>query len=132
MTILKLTGEVILQKYYQNTNFFFYHLFIYICIFSSLQHGDPLTHTYIYSFFSNVFHHKWLDRVPSATQNDPIADIPKATFCIFHCLGSLNLYFQLYFYVSVNEKLHIFKIYNLMNFDLCLHPWNHNPSPQSS
>ena len=43
--------------------------------FSTVQHGDPVTHTCINSFFSHYeFHHKRLDRVPRATQQDPIAD----------------------------------------------------------
>ena len=41
--------------------------------FSTVQHSDPVTHTCIQSFFSHyMFHHKWLDRVPSATQQEPI------------------------------------------------------------
>ena len=45
----------------------FYHLYIYF--FSTVQHGDSVTLTCIHSFFSHyVFHHKCLDRVPSATQ----------------------------------------------------------------
>ena len=54
--------------------FVFYHLFIHI-FFSTVQHGDPVTHTRIHSFFSHyVIHHNWLDRVPSATEQDPIAN----------------------------------------------------------
>ena len=42
--------------------------FIDIYIFPTVQHGDPVIHKCIHSFSSHyVFHHKWLDRVPSAT-----------------------------------------------------------------
>ena len=56
---------------------FFNHLFIYIYIyiFYTEQHDDPVTQICTHSFFSHyVLHHKWLDRVPSATQRDPIAN----------------------------------------------------------
>ena len=47
-------------------NFFFFLLCMYF--FPTAQHGEPVTHTCIHSFFSHyVFHHNWLDRVPSAT-----------------------------------------------------------------
>ena len=50
-------------------------IFSLLLFFSTVQHGDPVTHTCIHSFFSHyMFHHKWPDRVPSATQQDPIAD----------------------------------------------------------
>ena len=56
-------------------NLFFKILFLYIYIFSTAQHGDPVTHTCIHSFFSHyIFHHNWLGRVPSATQQDPTAN----------------------------------------------------------
>ena len=44
--------------------------------FSSLPLGNPVTHTCIHSFFSHIImlHHKWLDRGPSATQQDLIAN----------------------------------------------------------
>ena len=46
--------------------------FIYIYIyFSTVQYGDPVTLTCIYTLFSHMFHHKGLDRVPSAKQQDP-------------------------------------------------------------
>ena len=36
---------------------YFFYFFIYI-FFSTAQHGDPVTHTCIHSFFSHyVFHH---------------------------------------------------------------------------
>ena len=55
-------------------SFFFFLSYIYI-FFSTVQRGDPVTHTYIHSFFSHyMFHHNWLDRVPSATQQDPITN----------------------------------------------------------
>ena len=60
-------------KFFLEYNFFKI-IYIYI-FFSTVQHGDPVTYTCIHSYFSHyVFHHKWLDRVPSATQQDPIAN----------------------------------------------------------
>ena len=54
--------------------FLFLFLYIYI-LFSTAQHGDPVTHTCILSFFSHyMLHHNWLDRVPSATQQGLIAN----------------------------------------------------------
>jgi len=41
--------------------FFYYYfliIYLYIYIFSTVQHGDPVTHTSIHSFFSHfMFHH---------------------------------------------------------------------------
>jgi len=34
-------------------------IFIYMYFFSTVQHGDPVTHTCMHSFFSHdMFHHK--------------------------------------------------------------------------
>ena len=70
------------ELYYSDLKIFLHLLFICVCIyiciyfFPTVQHGDPVTLTWIHSFFSHcMFHHKWLDRVPSATQQDPIANI---------------------------------------------------------
>ena len=54
----------------------FFIIYLYITyVISTVQHGDPVTHTCIHSFFSHyVFHHKWLDIVPSATQQHPTAN----------------------------------------------------------
>ena len=42
--------------------------------FSTVQHGDLVTLICIHSFLWHYMsHHKWLDRVPSATQQDSIA-----------------------------------------------------------
>ena len=55
--------------------YIYFFKFLYIYIFSTAQHGDPVTHTCIYSFFSHyVFHRNWLDRVPSATEQDPVVN----------------------------------------------------------
>ena len=54
--------------------FFFFIIYLYI-FFPTVQHGDPVTLTCIRSFFSHyMFHYKQLDRVPSATQQDLIAN----------------------------------------------------------
>ena len=72
--------------------FFFYHLFIYI--FSTLYHGDPVILTCIHYFFSYyVFQHKWLDRVPSAA------------FCM------LYVYLALLFLVSRRTYFFFFFLY---------------------
>ena len=56
-------------------SFLFFNFYLFIYIFSTAQHGDPVIHTCMHSFFSHyVFHHNWLDRVPSATKQDPIAN----------------------------------------------------------
>ena len=48
--------------------------FIYI-FFPTVQHGDPVTLACMHCFFSHdVLHYNCLDRVPSATQQDPIAN----------------------------------------------------------
>ena len=53
---------------------FIFIIYLYIYIFSTVQHGDPVTHT-LHCFFSHyMFHHKWLDRVPRDKQQDPIAN----------------------------------------------------------
>ena len=60
-------------RVYSTLNWLFKNFFIYV--FPTVQHGDPVRLTCIHSFFSHyVFHHKWLDRVPSDTQQDPIAN----------------------------------------------------------
>ena len=63
----------------------FFNFFIYIFFFTA-QHGDPVTHTCIHSFSHIVvLHHKWLDIVPSATQQDVlwlhIFSMPKSIPC---------------------------------------------------
>ena len=43
------------------------------CQFSTVQQGDPVLHTYIHSFSHIIMlHHKWLEIVPSAIQQDLI------------------------------------------------------------
>ena len=73
-------------SYFNNQTYIISSLsFIYMYIFSTVQRDDPVTHTCIHSFFLTlrvpsilffshyVFHRKWLSRIPSATQQDPIA-----------------------------------------------------------
>ena len=43
------------------------------CQLSTAQQSDPVTHTYRHSFSHIILHHKWLDPVPSAVQQDLIA-----------------------------------------------------------
>ena len=57
-------GNILVLFFIMIFMFFHYSWFIVFCQFSTVQHGDPVTHTCIHSFFS---HHKWLDIVPSAT-----------------------------------------------------------------
>ena len=55
--------------------FFFISLYIYIYIFFFLLHSMVTQlHIHVYILFSHVFHHNRLDRVPSATQQDAIAN----------------------------------------------------------
>ena len=57
-----------------NVFFFHYSWFTVFCQFSTLQQGDPVTHTYIHSFSHIIMlHHKWLDIVPSGIQQHLIA-----------------------------------------------------------
>ena len=55
---------------------YFFNDFPNTIIFSTVQHGDPVTHTCIHSFFSPIVmpHHKRLDRVPIATEQDLTAN----------------------------------------------------------
>ena len=55
-----------------------------IC-FSTVQHGVPVTHTCTILFLHIIMlHHRWLDIVLSAIQQDLIAkSIPKAIVCIY-------------------------------------------------
>jgi len=43
------------------------------CQFSTVQQGDQVIHVYILFSYIIMIHHKWLDMVPSATQQDLIA-----------------------------------------------------------
>ena len=55
--------------------FFSYSWFAVFCQFSTVQHGDPVTHTCTHSFSHIVMlHHKWPAIVPRATQQDLIAN----------------------------------------------------------
>ena len=55
--------------------FFFYFLsFIYIFFLLWSMVTQLHQHVYILFFSHYVSHHKWIDRVPSATQQDPIAN----------------------------------------------------------
>ena len=58
-------------------DFYFFHdswFRIVLSIFYCTQ-GDPITHTYIHSFFLIIMlHHKWLDIVPSTIQKDLIVN----------------------------------------------------------
>ena len=84
--------------------FIFVFLFLYVYIFSTAQHGNPVTHTCIHSFFSHyVFYHHWLDRVCIVFNDNPdvltgvplyvtncfpfvIFKIFLCLFCFFVCL----------------------------------------------
>ena len=53
------------------------HLFLFLYIYIFLLHimvTQLHIHVYILFFSHYVLHHNWLDRVPSATQQDPIAN----------------------------------------------------------
>ena len=71
--------RITLVLHFKLTFSFFPH-FIYFFIspihyfFPTIQHGDPLTHTCIHSFFSHYHAPSWLDIIPSATQQDLIAN----------------------------------------------------------
>ena len=54
--------------------FFHYSWFIVFCQFSTVHYVTQL-HIYVYILFSHIImlHHKWLDLVPHATQQDLIA-----------------------------------------------------------
>ena len=69
------TKMIIFLIYIMILIFSHYSWFTVFCWISSVQHGDPVTNTCIH-FFSHIImlHHKWLDRVPSATQQDLIAN----------------------------------------------------------
>ena len=73
----------------------FYFLIIYLHIFfSTVQYGDPVTLTCRHSFMAHyMFHHKWLDRVLSATQQDPTANLSRRqhSASIYHKLPALPL-----------------------------------------
>ena len=68
--------------------FFHYSWFTVLCQFSTVQQSDSFTHTYsdtyththIYILFlilsSIMFHHKWLDIVPSATGSHCLSKFP--------------------------------------------------------
>ena len=62
---------------YNDFYFFYNSWFTVFCQFSTVQQSDPVTHIYTYVLFltlsSITLHHKWLDRVPSAIQQDLIA-----------------------------------------------------------
>ena len=57
---------------YNNFYFFHYSWFTAFCQFSAVQQGDPVIHTCIHSHII-MLHHKWLDIVLSAIQQDLIA-----------------------------------------------------------
>ena len=55
--------------------FLHYSWFTVFCQLSTVQNGDPVTHTYIHFFSPTIMlHHKWPDIVSSATQQDLIAN----------------------------------------------------------
>ena len=95
------------------TSRFCNHLFIYIYIFfSAVQHGDPVILTCIHSFSSHyIFRHKWLGRIPSATQQDAnpsrrhhsaLFTVVKTVWCLgcFHVLAVENS-------AAVNSGVHV-------------------------
>ena len=48
--------------------FIYFIIYLYIYILSTVQHWWPsYTHMYTFFFSHFMFHHNWLDRVPSAT-----------------------------------------------------------------
>ena len=69
-------STIFLTSFFAISSFLFFFIFlIFYFFFSTVQPGDPVTHTYIHYFFSHyMFYHKWLDKVPSATQQEPIAN----------------------------------------------------------
>jgi len=69
--------------------FFHYSWFTVFCQFSAVQHGDPVTHTCMDSFFSFIMlHHKWPDIVSRATQRDLIAQLSFHDPCPKQCLNN--------------------------------------------
>ena len=56
---------------------YFLRIFLIFIFFSTTQQGDPIIHTCIYILFSHIImlHHKRLDIVPRATQQDLIANL---------------------------------------------------------
>ena len=55
--------------------FFFFIFYLCVYFFSTVQHGDTVSLICIHSFLWHyMFHHKWLDRVPSAAQWNHIAN----------------------------------------------------------
>ena len=70
-------------SFFNNDSYFFhYSWFTVFCQFSTVQQGDPVTHTCIHSFFSHYHALSWVTIVPSATQQDCIA-YAKAIVCIY-------------------------------------------------
>ena len=66
-------SETYLDFFFNDFYFFHHSWFTVFCQFSTVQQGDPVTHTYIHSFSHIVMlHHKRLDIVPSAIQQDLI------------------------------------------------------------
>ena len=84
------------------------------CQFSTVQQGDLVTHICIHYFFLR-YHHKWLDIVPSATQQDLMA-----TFALFSFLLEVR-----YTYSKVLRSW----IHSLTTFHEGPDPCNQHPGP---
>ena len=77
INILYLLGQLYSHVFdFLGLQFYFILLLTYsLYFFSAVQCVEPVPLTCIHSFFSHyMFHNKWLDRGPSSTQQDPIAN----------------------------------------------------------